>query len=355
METVYKIAIAACLILSLLSAASAADSMPETDKAIPSSHMIANVPWHQQMNGLFCGEGVLEIVYDYWGPDIDQKQIANVARSSSAGTWSFDMVRAGHFSNMSSAQGSFFPHDIPIAGYPERALGYASFSYSADEFWLDDLKSLIAADNPVILLMTYEPDGGGGHYRAAIGYDDSRRIVYFMDPWGRDLNHQTNWTGIAAWTYDELQSGWKYTAEGEDHPYWGMVMMPWQIDIKTSGNLKPGSMATVAADIAYMCPEPFDSSSFPAGDVVAVLTMPDGMSLASGFRVIPLGEMSAGSAKKASWKVAIDEPMAEKEVKVTAYGIVSGLVPEACWTGEQKSYPPYDYEDLIGGESSLAL
>jgi hypothetical protein len=355
MKTVFKTAITAFLALSVLAMTSAADSATDAGKVLPSSHMIANVPWHQQMNGLFCGEGVLEGVYDYWGPDIDQKQIANVARSSSAGTWSFDMVRAGHFSNLSSAQGRFFPNDVPTAGYPERSLGYASFPHSSDSFWLDDLKGLIAADIPVILLMTYEPDGGGGHYRTAIGYDDSKGIVYFSDPWGRDQNHQTNWTGITAWTYDELQSGWNYTAEGEDHPYWGMVMMPWQIDVKTSGSLRPGSTATVTADITYPCPEPFDSSPFPAMDTRTAITLPDGMRLASGNEVVSLGEMKAGSTKRASWKVEIDKPLDGKEIKVTAYGIVSGHVPEAQWTGEQKFYPPYDYADAIGGEGSQTL
>ena len=316
--------------------------------------MIA-VPWHQQMNGLFCGEGVLEVVYDYWGADIDQKQIANVARSSSAGTWSSDIVRAGHFSNLSSAQGRFFPHDIPTAGYPERALGYASFPYSSDKFWLDGLKALIAADIPVILLMTFEPDGGGGHYRTAIGYNDTIGKVYFSDPWGRDQNHQTNWTGITAWSYQELQSGWNYTAEGEDHPNWGMIMMPWQISIKTSGEFNPGTTVTINAEISYPCPKPFDSSLFPAKDTKAVIALPEGMRLVSGSNTILLGEMSAGSSKKASWKAAIDQTVAGKEVKLTAYGIVSGHVPEARWTGVQKSYPPYDYSDIIGGEMVLTL
>lgn len=357
MKTVSKIAITAFLALSVLAAASAADSAADTDtgKGLPSSHIIANVPWHQQMNGLFCGEGVLEGVYDYWGPDIDQKQIADVARSSSSGTWSFDMVRAGHFSNLSSAQGRFFPNNVPTAGYPKRPLGYASFPYSSGNFWLDDLKGLIAADIPVILLMTYEPDGGGGHYRTAIGYDDTKGIVYFSDPWGRDQNHQTNWTGITAWTYDELHSGWNYTAEGEDHPYWGMAMMPWDVNIKTSGPLRPGSTATVTADITYPCPEPFDSSLFPAMDTRAAITLPDGMRLASGNEVVSLGEMKAGSTRRASWRVEIDRPLNRKEIKVTAFGKVSGHVPEARWTGEQKFYPPYDYTDAIGGEGSLTI
>ena len=84
------------LIQFVLAAGFAADANAGGNAGLPSSHMIANVPWHQQMNGLFCGEGVLEGVYDYYGPDISQKEIADVARSSSAGTWSFDMVRAGN-------------------------------------------------------------------------------------------------------------------------------------------------------------------------------------------------------------------------------------------------------------------
>lgn len=355
MKTVPKIAMSTFLALSLLAAAFAADSVADTGKGLPLSHMIANVPWHQQMNGLFCGEGVLEGVYDYWGSDIDQKQIADVARSSSSGTWSFDMVRAGHFSKLSSAQGRFFPHDVPTAGYPERPIGYASFPYSSDNFWLDYLKGLIAADIPVILLMTFEPNGGGGHYRTAIGYDDSMGLVYFSDPWGRDQNHQTNWTGITAWTYDELQSGWNYTAEGEDHPYWSMVIMPWDVNIETSGQLRPGSTATVTVDITYPCPEPFDSSLFPARDTRAVITLPDGMRLASGSSMVSLGEMMAGSTKRASWKVTVDKPVIGEEIKAAAYGTVSGHVPEARWTGEHKSYPPYDYVDAIGGEGSLIL
>jgi hypothetical protein len=353
MKILSSLATAAILIPCILVAGSAADS--KENPALPTSHMIANVPWHQQMNGLFCGEGVLEGVYDYYGPDINQKAIANVARSSSAGTWSFDMVRAGHFSKMSSAQGRFFHHDVPTAGYPERAEGYASFPYSSDRFWLAELKSLIAADTPVILLMTFLPDGEGGHYRTAIGYDDAKGIVYFSDPWGRDQKHQTDRTGVTAWTYDELQSGWDYTAEGESHPYWGMVMMPWIVDVKTSGSLKPGSMATVTADITYPCPTPFDPSMYPAKDAVAMISLPDGVALNSGSMNITLGKMPAGSTARASWKVRINTAVSGKSIFVKAQGMVSGQVPEAHWTGASVSYPPYSYTDAIGGNGSIQL
>jgi hypothetical protein len=322
---------------------------------LPSSHMIANVPWHQQQNALFCGEGVLEGVYDYWGPDINQKEIADVARSSSAGTWSFDIVRAGHFSYMSSAQGRFFRHDVPTAGYPERAVGYASFPSSSDTFWLTDLKGLIAADIPVILLMTFQPDGGGGHYRTAIGYDDSKGIIYFSDPRGRDQKHQTKKTGITAWTYDELQSGWNYIAEGENHPYWGMIMMPWHVNVITSGSLNLGSTATVTADITYPCPSPFDSSMYPAKDVVAVIVLPDGMSLASGSQNIFLGDMQAGSTVEAIWTVSINKAVSGKSIMVQTQGLVSGQVPEAHWNGVSVTYPPYSYTDAVGGNGSVQL
>jgi hypothetical protein len=355
MKILSSLAITAMLISVGLVAVFVADADAGGKTTLPTSHMIANVPWHQQMNGLFCGEGVLEGVYDYYGPDINQKAIANVARSSSAGTWSFDMVRAGHFSKMSSAQGRFFPHDVPTAGYPERAEGYASFPYSSDRFWLEQLKSLIAADTPVILLMTFSPDGGGGHYRTAIGYDDSVGMVYFSDPWGRDQKHQTDRTGITAWTYDELQNGWNYTTEGESHPYWGMVMMPWIVDVKTSGSLKPGSMATVTADITYPCPTPFDPAMYPAKDAVAMLSLPDGVALDSGSMNITLGEMSAGSTAKASWKVRINTIARGKSIMVKAQGMVSGQVPEAHWTGASVSYPPYSYTDAIGGNGSVQL
>lgn len=55
MRTVTLTAITAFLALSMLSVV-----LADTGRGLPSSHMIANIPWNQQMNSLFCGEGVLE-------------------------------------------------------------------------------------------------------------------------------------------------------------------------------------------------------------------------------------------------------------------------------------------------------
>ena len=59
-----RLAITALLIQYILIVGLATDANAGGSAGLPSSHMIANVPWHQQMNGLFCGEGVLEGVYD---------------------------------------------------------------------------------------------------------------------------------------------------------------------------------------------------------------------------------------------------------------------------------------------------
>src|SRR3989304_1926453 len=83
---------------------------------LPSAHNITNVTQYKQMNGLMCGDAALETIFDFWGADINQKSIADVARSSSIGTYTWDMVRTGHFSHLSAANGSFFPHDVPTAG-----------------------------------------------------------------------------------------------------------------------------------------------------------------------------------------------------------------------------------------------
>lgn len=322
---------------------------------LPDSHLIAGFPWHIQMNGLFCGDGALESVYDYWGPDLDQKVIANVARSSSMGTWSDDIRRAGHFSHLSAAQGSYFPQEVPTAGYPERPLGYAAFSHAATAPWYDELKALIAADIPVILLMQFAPDGtGGGHYRTAVGYDDNAGVIYFCDPWGRDMRYLPGTEGLIAWTYSEVSAAWNYAEYGTPLPYFGVAIMPWQIQPSVKGKRTTGSTITVSAQIHYPCPEPFDSAAFPASHSLATLTVPAGMTLL-GPATIPIGTFGAGDSRSVSWRVRIDGPITGQSLTVQASGRISGSVPAATWTGGNVAYPPYAYTDEIGSSATLGL
>jgi len=337
--------------VSLFEGANASSS----SAALPESHMIASVPWHQQINGLSCGAASLEIVYDYWGPDIDQKQVMNVARTSSSGTWTYDIVSAGQFSYMSDAQGDFFPSVGPDGGYSERPLGYAAFSHTSTEFWLEDLKVLIANDIPVIVLMNYYPDGGGGHYRVVIGYDDASQLVYFSDPWGRDLNHLTDWTGVINWTYSDFQMGWNYCEYGADNPYFGAVLIPWTVDVSVKGKTTSGSAFLVTATIQYPCPAPFDRSQFRASDALAQISLPVGATLAGGSASVQLGPLSAGGTAVVSWTVLANGNLKGDAVSVTASGLISGSVPEAYWAGGVVYYPAYSYQDAIGGIGTLVL
>jgi hypothetical protein len=314
------------------------------------THMIT-VPWHQQLNALSCGAAALEIVYDYWGLDINQKEIMDVARTSSAGTWTFDMERAGQFSYLSDAQGRFFPHEAPMGGFIERSLGYASFSYSGT-FWLDDLKNLIDMNIPVTVLMSYTPSGGGGHYRVVIGYDDSQQLVYFSDPWGRDTNHLTGWTGVISWSYSDFETGWSYIESGSTNPYFGVAIMPWSVGIDVEGTATKGSTITVTANIQYPCPEPFGNTQYPAQNVMAQITLPQGTTLLSSTP--PSANLDAGGSTTATWTVFCNDDVIGKTVSVSAYGTIFGQVPEAHALGNVY-YLAYAYSDVIGGQETAFL
>src|SRR5659263_380472 len=192
--------------------------------SLPNAHTITNVTQYKQMNALMCGDAALETMFNFWGADINQKSIADVARSSSIGTYTWDMVRAGQFSHLSAAQGNYFPHDAPTAGFPDRLVGYASFSYSNDTFWLSGLEALVAADIPVVLLMKYAPTDDAGHYRVIVGYDNTKGEIYFIDPWGRDQKRVTNLDRTVTWTIADFQTAWNYSEYGTPHPYWGNVI-----------------------------------------------------------------------------------------------------------------------------------
>lgn len=77
-----------------------------------------SVPYHAQPNGYYCGPASLEMVFDFYGVDIPQIEIADVERTSFDGTYTFDMVRAAHFSNMSTSVGRASP--LNFTGYSSK-------------------------------------------------------------------------------------------------------------------------------------------------------------------------------------------------------------------------------------------
>ncbi len=326
-----------------------------TRKRVSPSHFIKGVPWHQQLDGLSCAAGSLETVFHYWGVDIDQREIMNVARTSSSGTSSSEVVRTGQFSMLSDAKGVYSHSSGPFGGFSARRMGYAAFSHTSDECWFEDLKAIVADDIPVIVLMSYEPTGGEGHYRVVIGYDDAQQLIYLIEPWNQDTKHQTQWEGVIAWSYSDFQRAWDYLEQGATQPYYGAVIMPWSLCIAVKGKRAVGAVLTLTAKINYSCPEPFDKSQFPAQGAMAQIKLPKGMTLIRGATELFLGRLNAGDTINVTWDVLCSADPNGMKISVTATGVILGSVPAACWQGRSVSYPAYSYSDMIGGEAIIEL
>jgi len=275
-----------------------------------------SVPYHHQINSYYCGPAALEMVFDFFGPDIPQGEIADAARTAPDGTYTCDMVRAGHFSNLST-----FPvGGHPVTGYTARKLGY-----SALECWgmtIDELKSLIAAGYPIIVLTTW-------HYRVAVGYSSTR--ITFQDPYyGQNFSM----------TYETFASTWDYSN------HWGLFISPWEIEVSTPQNISLGSIFNITATITYPSLPPFPTDVYPAALSNATVTLPPGLSLVAGEtnkKRVSTGDLDPGTSANITWTIRADS-LGTYAISVEAEGKVAGFVPPL------PSFPePYDYEDRIGG------
>ena len=188
-----------------------------------------------------------------------------------------------------------------------------------------------------------------------IGYDDDQQLIYFSDPWGRDLNHLTDWTGILSWSYSDFQMGWDYSEYGVPEPYFGVVTMPWSIDVSVKGEATAGSVIDVTVSIEYPCPEPFDETQFPAQNTTVQITLPEGLTFLRGSSTVSIGALSPASTARITWKLLCNEDATGREINISASGIISGWVPEAHWNGQTVYYPAYSYVDAIGAEITVTL
>jgi hypothetical protein len=202
--------------------------------AIPDEVYITTVPYHHQINNYYCGPASLEMVFDFYGPDIPQPEIADAARTIfSEGTYTCDMVRAAQFSNLSTSIGKEMPTNI--TGYTARKLGYASF-----EYWgmtLNELKHLIAAGYPIIVCTT-------NHFRVAVGYSTTQ--FTFQDSWYGRMHNITT---------DIFDLDWDYSS------HWALLVSPWKTEVSVPQHIVVGSVFNISASITYPLPPPFDIAS----------------------------------------------------------------------------------------------
>jgi PKD repeat protein len=276
------------------------------------------VPYHHQIMNYYCGPASLEMLFDFYGPDIPQPEISDVARTAPDGTYTCDMIRAAHFSNLSTSAGG----QEHITGYTARSLGYAAL-----EQWditIDQLKSLIAAGYPVIVLTTW-------HFRVAVGYS-STRIIFQDSYYGENTSM----------TYEEFNHDWDYSN------HWALFVSPWQIEVTTPNNISLGSAFNVTATITYPLHPPFPDWQYPASSSNATITLPAELSLVpseTAEKTIDIGDLTAGNSSNVTWTVQAAS-LGTYTISVEAEGKVAGSVPPLPYYPEA-----YNYEDRIGGYS----
>ena len=298
------------------------------------------------------------MIFDYWGPYIDQREIGFAADCypSWTGTNSSGMVRGGHFSDLSVIDVS----NCKIEGYTGRGLGYAAFRYISDVFWLDGLKALIDQGYPIAVASYwgYETSGNSdtipastpiGHYRVVVGYDDKTREVIVNDPWARDFKHPGDFQGTNSprpgydpdfkgirFSYDYFQQLWSYNFTS---PYTGIFVAPWFVHVDTTVN---GAKTKIVASVTYPCPAPFDATEYPSSGTTVAISLPSGVALAKGETAVKnLGTLQASRMVQVSWDVTA--PAGTYAISVTAQGVVTG------------SYAGHPYTDRIGGQGSVLM
>ena len=300
------------------------------------------VPFYYQDEDYFCGPACLQMVFNYYGENISQYEIAAVARSIGDPvyeTFTGELTRAGHFSNISTSMGSDLPYNI--TGYTLRTLGYAAFESHGMN--LTTLEEYLNEGKPIILLMWYSYHHVSTHFRVVTGYNQTH--VFLHDPWNKPA-----WGGAyggpdIAFNNSEFLDLWSY------YDNWALYVSPWAIDINAPAHITPGTPFLLESAIVYPQPLPDAMSVYPTSFCNASIDLPANLSLAQGEsrkKTVGTGFLNAGSITNVSWTlVANSSP--EGTLNITVEGLVSGSV------GAHYNYTAYDYNDRIGVVASFVI
>lgn len=295
-----------------------------------------SVPFHYQSNAYYCGPAALEMIFDYYGEDISQIEIADVARTHPYETYGDELRRAAHFSNLSTSLGDEMPGNI--TGYSNRELGYAAFE--GCNLKLDDVKDSLNDGKPLIVMMWWTVSKEYGHYRVVTGYNDTHIIMH--DPWNVDL-----WGGAfgganTSMTYSTFLDLWNYSDN------WGLLVQPMEIEVAASSVSTEGNFG-ILAKFTYHCPMHFDSTGYFIRQCKATVEMPEGLELAPEETIVhSLGSVKAGGSVQTSWS-CFANGTGSYNISVVVTGVIEGCV------GECEGYPFYTYEDEISGLCARTL
>ncbi len=301
--------------------------------------IIPSVPHYYQTTNYYCGPASLEMVYDFYGLNIPQLEIADVARADvSYGAFTSDLRRATHFSKLSTSLGNDMGGNI--TGYTNRSIGYGAFEGHLPD--VNCLVDLIGDGYPILVLQHYDETHNSGHFRVVIGYvrngDISQLIVH--DPWytgfysGPNVYINYN-TFVDLWT--------RFTN-------WALFICPWKITVSCSSLVAINSTFTMSANVEYIRPTYF-SSAYSASLCQATIQLPLGFSLEPGemyTKNLNPVNLPSGGIGTVTWQVVANVINISGLISVNASGLVSGTA-----YAHSPVYPSgYTYNDLIGGNGS---
>jgi hypothetical protein len=291
-------------------------------KQLPAAYNIPGVPYHYQITSWYCGPTSLQMLMNYWGEEIPQVPISDVANDvDNWGVYSSDLRRSAHFSGMSTSI-----QDPLLVGYPERLLGYASI-----DGWVGlpgYLRRPICQNHPVLILTWYDASHTSGHFRIVKGYDDNLSVFILHDPWYGSPFYGPDLLMDQTFLMDDLL------------PYsgsWGMVAYPWVLVADAPGSVAEGDTFSVDLKVRYPGPPSFEGQDLCA-NCEATIHLPAGMALVSKTNSVALPGLASGDSAVVSWDVIATGSSGEYEIGFQAQGIITG------WAD---SYP--SYSDSIGG------
>ncbi|MHB8894006.1 MAG: DUF5719 family protein [Candidatus Geothermincolia bacterium] len=287
-----------------------------TSGGYPPAYDITDVPYYKQLTDWWCGPASLEMIFDYFGPDIDQGEIAGVSDQGAAyGVYASELARAAQFSSQSVSI-----QDPALRGYTGRSIGYGM----AYAFWENgsalyekrytDLKELVSQNIPVLALTWYSTTAHSGHFRVVKGYNDSLNALIVHDPWyegdpsGPDVVFNQTEFVDNLWTYSDR---------------WAMIAAPWTVNVYKPTTVLANQVFTVSADVAYRGPVSL-AGQYAASNPTATLQ-------ASGFQVVGgdvnqaiAGIGASGSSGSVSWNVKALHTGKTDEIKVVGQGLING-------------------------------
>ena len=180
--------------------------------SIPSSAKL-DVPLVQQGKNL-CGPATIEMLFRYWGVDeYDQydiafsllQQFSETDRVQQSGILQTDPIDWNLYPGTGTINMREFLKRFAAVKNP-MLKSIPSKKYIASKearSRLEDIKRHIARGIPVIVHQYWGEVGSNGHYRIAIGYDDSRREMYLNDSNHAEVIAQSYDRFLELWNVDE--------------------------------------------------------------------------------------------------------------------------------------------------------